>query len=51
MTKAVILAGSSGTRLWLLSRAEHPKQFLGLKGEGDTERFDDKYVRFLFIPK
>jgi mannose-1-phosphate guanylyltransferase len=27
---AVILAGGSGTRLWPLSRASHPKQFLAL---------------------
>ena len=31
---AVILAGGSGTRLWPLSRAAHPKQFLSLDGEG-----------------
>ena len=29
----VILAGGSGTRLWPLSRALHPKQFLALAGE------------------
>ena len=33
MIKAVILAGGSGTRLWPLSRATHPKQFLTLNGE------------------
>ncbi len=33
MIKAVILAGGSGTRLWPLSRAGYPKQFLALKGE------------------
>ena len=27
---AVIIAGGSGTRLWPLSRASHPKQFLSL---------------------
>jgi mannose-1-phosphate guanylyltransferase len=32
---AVIMAGGSGTRLWPLSRAAHPKQFLTLHG-GDT---------------
>ena len=30
---AVIMAGGSGTRLWPLSRAAHPKQFLKLHGE------------------
>lgn len=29
----VILSGGSGTRLWPLSRALHPKQFLSLAGE------------------
>jgi mannose-1-phosphate guanylyltransferase/mannose-6-phosphate isomerase len=29
----VILSGGSGTRLWPLSRAAHPKQFLALDGE------------------
>ena len=31
--KAVIMAGGSGTRLWPLSRAGHPKQFLALYGD------------------
>ena len=31
--KAVIMAGGSGSRLWPLSRAEHPKQFLPLCGK------------------
>ena len=30
----VVLAGGAGTRLWPLSRELHPKQFLGLVGEG-----------------
>lgn len=30
----VIMAGGSGTRLWPLSRALYPKQFLSLAGEG-----------------
>lgn len=29
----VIMAGGSGTRLWPLSRAAHPKQFLSLDGD------------------
>jgi len=32
-TKAVILSGGSGTRLWPLSREAYPKQFLHLGGE------------------
>ena len=31
----VILCGGSGTRLWPLSRAGFPKQFLDLSGTGD----------------
>ena len=30
MIKAVLMAGGSGTRLWPISRAAHPKQFLPL---------------------
>jgi len=33
MIAPVIMAGGSGTRLWPLSRAGHPKQFLALNGE------------------
>ena len=33
MIRAVIMAGGSGTRLWPLSRAGHPKQFLTLNGQ------------------
>ena len=33
MIKAVVMAGGSGTRLWPLSRAAHPKQFLALYGD------------------
>lgn len=33
MITPVIMAGGSGTRLWPLSRARHPKQFLPLNGD------------------
>lgn len=33
---AVILAGGSGTRLWPLSRAQFPKQFIDLTNNGNT---------------
>ena len=32
----VIMAGGSGTRLWPLSRAGYPKQFLVLSGDADN---------------
>ena len=32
--QSVILAGGSGTRLWPLSRSQHPKQFLPLDNNG-----------------
>ena len=34
--RPVILAGGSGTRLWPLSRRNHPKQFLDLLDSGQT---------------
>ena len=33
MIVPVIMAGGSGTRLWPLSRAGHPKQFLPLSSD------------------
>ena len=32
MIKPVLIAGGSGTRLWPLSQAGYPKQFLSLDG-------------------
>ena len=37
MVTPVILCGGSGTRLWPLSRAGFPKQFLVLSGEGSNQ--------------
>lgn len=39
----VILCGGSGTRLWQLSRGQHPKQFLKLMGEHSL--FQDAVLR------
>ena len=33
MITPVIMAGGSGARLWPLSRASHPNQFLALNGD------------------
>lgn len=44
--KVVILAGGSGTRLWPLSRANYPKQFVKIKGKSLLSR---TYERFLGI--
>ena len=38
LTQPVIMAGGSGTRLWPLSRAGYPKQFLVLSGESGDQR-------------
>lgn len=36
MMQPVILCGGSGTRLWPLSRSQHPKQFLSFSDDGQT---------------
>ena len=36
MLVPVVLCGGSGTRLWPLSRASYPKQFIDLKKSGLT---------------
>jgi mannose-1-phosphate guanylyltransferase / mannose-6-phosphate isomerase len=41
----VILAGGSGTRLWPLSRALHPKQYLSLGVNGDGTLFQQAALR------
>src|SRR5262245_5401384 len=41
----VVMAGGSGTRLWPLSRAGYPKQFLVLSG--DTSLFQQAVERLL----
>ena len=46
MIVPVILSGGSGTRLWPLSRKNHPKQFLSLVNE--TTLFQDTILR---LPK
>ena len=41
----VILCGGSGTRLWPLSRAGFPKQFLVLSGDGSSESLFQQAVK------
>jgi mannose-1-phosphate guanylyltransferase len=43
MITPVILSGGSGTRLWPLSRKQHPKQFINLIGE--TSPFQETILR------
>ncbi|MDQ2733493.1 MAG: mannose-1-phosphate guanylyltransferase/mannose-6-phosphate isomerase [Pseudomonadota bacterium] len=45
----VILAGGSGTRLWPLSRALHPKQYLSLGVDGETTLFQQAALRVASI--
>lgn len=52
--KAVIMAGGSGSRLWPLSRATHPKQFIALNGEdtmlqATVKRLSGLNIRSLII--
>lgn len=44
----VILSGGSGTRLWPLSRAQYPKQFLPLMGENSL--LQDTVLRVADVP-
>ena len=46
---AVILAGGSGTRLWPLSRAYYPKQFLALHGNATMLQSTVKRIEGLDI--
>jgi mannose-1-phosphate guanylyltransferase len=48
-TSAVIIAGGSGTRLWPLSRAQHPKQFLPIHGKKTLLQQTIERVKFLDI--
>lgn len=49
MITPVIMAGGSGTRLWPLSRASHPKQFLALNG--DKTMLQQTVERLSDLPK
>tara|TARA_B110000879_G_scaffold120515_1_gene159879 strand:+ start:878 stop:2275 length:1398 start_codon:yes stop_codon:yes gene_type:complete len=49
MIKAVIMAGGSGSRLWPLSRAGHPKQFLALNGQETMLQSTIRRLRLLEI--
>ncbi len=47
----IIMAGGAGTRLWPISRAAKPKQFIGIRGK-DKTFLRNTYDRFAgFIPK
>ncbi|WP_412851522.1 mannose-1-phosphate guanylyltransferase/mannose-6-phosphate isomerase [Ectothiorhodospira shaposhnikovii] len=45
MIHPVILSGGSGSRLWPMSRAGYPKQFLPLHGQGETTMLQDTVKR------
>ena len=45
----VILAGGIGTRLWPLSRASYPKQFLNLDQENSFSLLQNTYLRLAEI--
>ena len=49
MIKAVIMAGGSGTRLWPMSRASHPKQFLKLNGDETMLQYTMKRLHSLNV--
>ncbi len=49
MIVPVLLAGGSGTRLWPLSREQHPKQFLRLAGEHSL--LEQTFLRLRDIPE
>ena len=49
MIKAVVMAGGSGARLWPLSRAGHPKQFLALNGQETMLQSTMRRLRLLEI--
>ncbi|HAT53462.1 MAG TPA: mannose-1-phosphate guanylyltransferase/mannose-6-phosphate isomerase [Betaproteobacteria bacterium] len=49
MIKAVIMAGGVGSRLWPLSRASHPKQFLALYGDDSMLQATAKRISGLDI--
>ena len=49
MIKAVLMAGGSGTRLWPLSRAGHPKQFFSVNSDGTMLQSTMKRIQGLDI--